>query len=146
MCAACLQDIDTAMEHFSALFAVDPADFADLYLDVGDLLVEQRRYDQVCHSQEAVFFSAPARLDPFPSAMFILCHSISLLSNAIHVLGNLHPQRRFDRVCRCTCHCTAYSHHRCKSLQPIFRVCGAFWSQPHHRKGADCKDYRVMLK
>jgi len=84
MCAARLQDIDTAMEHFSALFAVDPADFADLYLDVGDLLVEQRRYDQVCHSQESVFFSALAHLVPFPSAVFILCHSASLLSDAIH--------------------------------------------------------------
>lgn len=40
--------MDTAMEHFEALFAANPADFADLYLDVGDLLVEQRCFDKVC--------------------------------------------------------------------------------------------------
>ena len=35
------------MQHFEALFAANPADFADLYLDVGDLLVEQRCFDKV---------------------------------------------------------------------------------------------------
>lgn len=47
MCCAHLGDMEAATEHFSALLAAHPADFADLYLDVGDLLVEQLRYDQV---------------------------------------------------------------------------------------------------
>ena len=47
MCAASLQDMGAAMERFDALLGVDPAEFADLYLEVGDLLVEQRRPDEV---------------------------------------------------------------------------------------------------
>lgn len=47
ICAARLQDTETAMEHFNALLAANPADFADLYLDVGDLLAETKRFDQV---------------------------------------------------------------------------------------------------
>ena len=47
ICAARLQDMETAMEHFSALLAANPTDFADLYLDVGDLLAETKRFDQV---------------------------------------------------------------------------------------------------
>ena len=48
ICAAHLQDMDAAVEHFHALLTVDPVDFADLYLDVGDLLAEQSRFDEVC--------------------------------------------------------------------------------------------------
>ena len=47
ICAARLQDMETAMEHFNALLAANPTDFADLYLDVGDLLAETKRFDQV---------------------------------------------------------------------------------------------------
>ena len=47
ICAARLQDVETAMEHFQALLAASPTDFADLYLDVGDLLAETKRFDQV---------------------------------------------------------------------------------------------------
>lgn len=54
ICEAQLQDMDAALEHFHALFAVDAVDFADLYLSVGDMLSEQRHFDQVrlserCH-------------------------------------------------------------------------------------------------
>ena len=47
ICAAQLQDMDAALEHFHALFAVDAVDFADLYLTVGDVLSEQRHFDKV---------------------------------------------------------------------------------------------------
>ena len=47
MCAAHLQDMDAATEHFRALLAVDAADFADLYMDVGNVLSEQRHFDEV---------------------------------------------------------------------------------------------------
>ncbi len=35
------------MEHFRALLAVDAVDFADLYTDVGNMLSEQRHFDEV---------------------------------------------------------------------------------------------------
>lgn len=54
MCAAHLQDMDAAKEHFQALLAVDAVDFADLYMDVGNMLSEQRHCDEVGLSRLAI--------------------------------------------------------------------------------------------
>ena len=52
------------MEHFNALLAANPTDFADLYLDVGDLLAETKRFDQVHKPSGAgtAIFSSTLRL------------------------------------------------------------------------------------
>lgn len=98
MCAAHMGDKSTAFEQLATLQLESPADYGDLYLEVGDLLLSLEEYSRVRLDKRthfAPYFNAE-HLHWCITAF--VCHMFVPAEEALLVLRHCHSMRR----CMCS--------------------------------------------